>query len=79
MNDSLQNIFFWNHTLHLLYKIECLLHLLVLKIVNDEIQSGLRNDINEWWQCLKSILTSSEYNEIVPKKIIVGEYISSGR
>lgn len=78
MHNSFQNILFWNDTVHILDELVCFVHILVLQIVNDKIESGFWNNINQGWQHLKSILSSSEYDKIMSKEIVILEYISRG-
>ncbi len=65
MNDGFKDILFRYNAFHVLYQIEGLLYFFILKVVNYKVQSCLRNDINQRWQCLKSILSTSENDQIV--------------
>jgi hypothetical protein len=47
MDYSLENIFFRNNTFHVLNKIVGFIDLIILKIVNDKVQSSFRNNVNQ--------------------------------
>ena len=79
MDDSLQDIFLWDNTLHIFNKIVSIGSLIILEIINNQIESSFRNDVNEWWKYLKSVFSSSEYNQIVSQQIIVVEHIAWSR
>lgn len=79
MNDSLQDVFLWNHTFHIFDKVVSISGLIIFEVVNNQIESCLWNDIDERWEHLKSILSSSEHNKVVSQKIIVLEHISYSR
>lgn len=57
---SLQNILFRDHAVHVFYKLVCFLRLIILKVVNDKVQSCLRDHINERREDLLSVLSTTE-------------------
>ena len=60
MHDSLQDILLWHHTLKILDQIVGIIDLLVLEIVDDQVEPGLWNHINQGWEHLESVFTASE-------------------
>lgn len=78
MNYCLQDILFGYYTLHIFDQLISFIYFLIFKVVDDEIQPCLRDDINKGRKDLKSILTSSEDYKIVSEKVIILEDISSG-
>jgi hypothetical protein len=71
MNYSLEDIFLWYDTFHVLDKVIGLICLIVFQVVNDQVKSCFRNDVNKWWKDLKSIFSASEHNEVMSQKIVV--------
>jgi hypothetical protein len=71
MNHSLKDVFLWYNTFHVFNEVISIISLIILKIVDDQIESSLWNDINDGWQYLKGIFTTSENDKIVSKKIVV--------
>ena len=65
MNNGLEDVLLGDYTLHVLDQLKRLLDFFVFQIVNHEVESSLRNDFNERWKHLKSVLTASEYNKVV--------------
>ena len=65
MNNGLEDVLLRNYTFHVLDQLKSLLDLFVFQIVNHEVKSGFRNDFNERWKHLKSVLPASEYNKVV--------------
>lgn len=65
MNNGLEDVLLGDYTLHVLDQLKSLLDLFVFQIVNHEVKSGLRNDFNERWKHLESVLTASKYNKVV--------------
>jgi len=45
MNNSLEDVLLGNNTLHILDQIVSLIRLVILQVVNNEIDSGLWNNI----------------------------------
>jgi hypothetical protein len=76
MNYGLEDVLLRDYTLHVLDQLKRLLDLFIFQIVNHEIKSGLRNNFNERWKHLESILTTSEYNKVVSEEIIILECVS---
>lgn len=62
VDHGLEDILLWYHTFHVLDKVVSVSDLVILEVVDDKVQSGLRDDINQGWQNLKSILSTSEHN-----------------
>jgi hypothetical protein len=52
MNDSLEDIFLWDNTLHVLNELESFLNIIVLKIVDHEVKPCFRDYINQWRKSL---------------------------
>ena len=77
MNNSLENIFFRNNRFHVFNKIISLIDLVILKIVNDQIESSFGNNIDQRGKHLQSILSSSENNKVVSQQIVILEHIST--
>ena len=65
MDYSFENIVFRNYAFHVLDEIVCFGSLVILEVENDQVKSCLWNDINKWRQNLKSILSTSEHNQVV--------------
>ena len=65
MNNSFKDVLLWHDAFHVFDQTVCIICLIILEVVNNKVKSGLRNDINERWQDLEGILSSSEYHEVV--------------
>ena len=65
MHNGLEDVLLWDYTFHVLDQLKRLLDLFVFQIVNHEVKSGLRNDFNERWKHLESILAASENNKVM--------------
>jgi len=79
MNNGFEYVFLGHDTFHFLDEIEGLLNFFVLQVIDNEVQSGLWDHINQRRQGLEGVFTTSENNEIMPQKIIIVEDISSCR
>ena len=77
VHNCLQDVFFWYYAFHVLNKIICLSSLLILQVVDDKIQPGLRNNVDERWQHLQGILAAAEDNEVVTEQVVVLEDVAS--
>lgn len=77
MDDSLEDVLLWHDALHVLDQVVCISDLVVLQIENDQVESGLWDHVHEWGQHLQCVLTSSEYDQIVSKQIIILEHVAS--
>jgi hypothetical protein len=77
MHDGLEDILFGHNALHVFYEVVSIIDLIVLKIINNQVESCLGDHINKGWKNLKSILSTSENNEVVSQEIVVLENISS--
>ena len=47
MNDSLKDVFLGQDTLHVLYELVCLVDIIVLQVVDDEVEASLRDHVNQ--------------------------------
>jgi len=66
----LQNVLFGNYAVHVLYQIESFVYVVVFQVVDNEVQSGFREDIYKWGKNLQSVFSSSEHNQIMSEEII---------
>lgn len=60
MNDCLKDVFFWHDAFHIFNEVVSLGGLIVLQVIYDQVKACLWNNINEWWQNLESIFSSTE-------------------
>ena len=60
VNDCLEDILFWHDALHIFNEVVCLSGLIVLQVIYDQVKACLRDNIDEWWQNLESIFSSTE-------------------
>ena len=47
MHNGLENVLLGKHTLHILDKLVGLIDLIILQVVNDQVETSLRDDINQ--------------------------------
>lgn len=71
VNDSLDDVLFRNDTVHIFNKLVCFLRLIILEVVDDEVKSGLRDDINQGREHLLGVLSTTEDNQIMAQKIVI--------
>ena len=76
VHDSLQDVFLREHTLHILDQLVGFVDFIVLKIVDHEVEARLGDHINQRRQNLQGILTATEHNQVMAKKVIVLEETS---
>ena len=79
MDNCFQNILFRKHAFHVLNQFISLIHLIILKIVDHQIQARFWNYIEQGWQNLKRVLACPERHEVVSQKIVILEDISRSR
>ena len=77
MDHSLEDVLLGHYALHVLNQVVSVVDLIVLQIVDDEVESGLWDHIDEWWEDLESILSASEHHKVVSEKIVILEHIAS--
>ena len=65
VHNSLENVLLGKHTLHVLDELVGLIDLIILQVVNDQVETSLRDDINQRRENLKGILTTTENDKIV--------------
>ena len=66
MNDSFKDVFFRQDALHVLDELVRLVHLIVLEVVDDEVEAGLRDYVVvDLLQCLISSLLDNEHQLFV--------------
>ncbi len=65
MYDSFQDIFLGHYTFHVLNQLECLINFLILKVIDYQVEASFRDHINQGWQDLESILSTSEDNQVM--------------
>ena len=73
VDDSFEDVLLWQNALHILDKLVRLVYLIVLEVVDDQVESGLGDHINQRWKHLKSVLSSSEDDQIVSQQVIILE------
>ena len=73
MDDSFEDVLLWQNALHILDKLVRLVYLIVLEVVDDQVESGLGDHIDQRWKHLKSVLSSSEDDQVVSQQVIVLE------
>ena len=78
MDYSLEDILLRNNTFHVFDELEGFLNFVILEIVDNQVKSSFRDNINKGRKSLQSVLAASEYNEIVSQQIVVLEYVTSG-
>ena len=77
VDHSLQDIFLWDHAFHIFDQVVCIVSLIVLKVVNNQIQSSFGYDIDKWRENLKGILSASEDDEVMSQQVIVLKNVSN--
>jgi hypothetical protein len=65
VDDSFENVFFGNDAVHILDQIEGLVDFIVFQVINHQVQSGFRENVNERRQHLQSVLSVSEDDQVV--------------
>lgn len=75
----LENVLLGHNTLHILDQVIGLGGLLIFQIIDNQVQSGLRNDIYKRRQHLQGILTAPEHHKVVTQEVIILEYIAGRR
>ena len=79
MNDSLDDEVFGSDALHILDHVVSFVDFIIFQVVDNEVESGFGDHVDQGWEHLKCILTTSENNEVVSKKIIISENVSGLR
>ena len=77
MDNSFENLFLWNNTLHILNEVVGFVDLVIFKVVDHQVKSSLWNNIDKGRQHLQSIFSSSEDNKIMPQQVVILEHIAS--
>lgn len=76
MHNCLEDVLFWDNTLHVFDQVIGFVGLIILKVIDDEVESCLWNYVYQWWKNLQSILSTSEHHKVVSQEIIVLEYVT---
>ena len=62
MYYCLEDVFLGYNTLHILYQLIGFIHFFILQVVDDKIESGFRDDIDQRRKDLQGVFSSSENN-----------------
>lgn len=65
MDHSFENVLLWHNALHVLDQVVGIGGLVILQVVNNQVESGFWDHIDQWWQNLKGILTTSKDDQVV--------------
>ena len=76
VNNGLQDVFLGHDTFHIFNEIIRFSSLIIFQIVNNQINSSLWDNINEWRKDLKCVLSLSEHNEVMSEQVIILNDIS---
>lgn len=67
VDDSLENVFFRQYTVHVFNQLVRFVDLIILEVVNDQVKASLGNHIQQRRQNLEGVLASSEHDQVVAK------------
>ena len=73
MNDRLEYVLLGKDALHVLDQLVSLIHLIILQIVDHQVETSLRDHVNERRQDLEGVLAATENDQVVPQQVIVLE------
>ena len=62
VDNSLQDVLFGEDTVHVFDQVVSFIHFVIFEVVDDQVETGFRHHIDQWWENLESILSTSEDN-----------------
>lgn len=79
VDDSFENVLLWKDTLHVFDEVVSFVDFIVLKVVDHEVKASFRHELNERWEDLECVFTTSENDQIVSKEVIILEDVTNRR
>ena len=76
VNHCFKDVLFGKNTVHVLYKLECFVHLVILQVVNHQVKASFWDHIQKRWQHLKGVFSLAEDYKIVAEQVIILKDVS---
>ena len=65
-----------NDTVHVLDKLECFVHLVILQVVNHQVKASFWDHIQKRWQHLEGVFSLAEDYKVVAEQVIILKDVS---
>ena len=76
VHDGLQDVLFWKNAFHVFDKSIGFINIVILEVIDNKVESGLGDHIDQGRKHLKGVLTASEDDKVVAQQISVLEHIT---